>query len=265
MRWLTYNILNGGQGRLDPIAETLAYLDADVVGLLEANDPDAVTYLANKGGYTPALAESPTCGLHAALLTRRPLERMINFGVRHPRLNRAALEAILEIDGRRVRVVVLHLLSGLGAPFEAERLAELDLLLADIAGDEPLPTVLMGDLNSNAATHAVDLAEAEPAVAERLREQPDLIVTDVVDRLLGAGWIDGLNAVLGEDVPHTFSTGYPSTRLDYIFLSADMEAAIRDAGVETGGFTPYCSDHFPVWVDLAPERIPGSGSGGSGD
>jgi len=252
MRWLTYNILNGGTGRLDPLAETLAYLDADVVGLVEAGDPDGVTYLANKLGYTAALAESPTCALHVALLTRVPMERMVNCGVRHPRLNRAALEAICRIDGQRVRIMVMHLMSGLGAGFEAERLAELNWLLEDVARDEPLPTVLMGDLNSNSAGHHENPHGAEPEVAERLQAEPGLIVHDVVNRILDAGWIDALEHAMGNNVPHTFATGYPSTRLDYIFLPADWADRIVAAGVETGGFTPYCSDHFPIWTDLRP-------------
>ena len=46
MRIATYNILSGGTGRLDPIAETLRFINADITALIEADCPDALAYLA---------------------------------------------------------------------------------------------------------------------------------------------------------------------------------------------------------------------------
>lgn len=250
MRIVAYNILCGGLGRLDPIAETLLHLNGDVTALIEANDPDAVAYLARRADAHHALSESPNGAFHVALMSRWPIVEMINLGLRRPELSRAALAAIVECPAGPLRVIVLHLLSGLGERLEAVRLAELRDILNHDAFDD-MPTVLAGDLNANSPDHPVDVDAAEPAVRQRLLSDPDTLRHEVVEHLQAEGWTDALVAVGPDPVPHTFSTGFPSTRLDYIFANPALRGALRNAGVERGGFTPYCSDHFPIWAEFA--------------
>ncbi len=250
MRIVAYNILCGGMGRLDPIAETLLDIDGDITALIEANDPNAVAYLAKRTGAHHALAESPSGPFHVALLSRWPIVEMINLGVRRPQLSRAALAAIVDTPAGPLRVIVAHLISGLGAELEAVRLAELrDILAHD--GLDGVPTALVGDLNANSPDHPVDPDAAEPAVRRRLAAEPGLICHDVVEHLQAGGWTDALVAAGPDPVPHTFSTGFPSTRLDYIFANPALADRLSGAGVERNGFAPYCSDHFPIWADLA--------------
>lgn len=249
LRIAAYNILEGGIGRLDPIAETLVTLQADLIALIEANDPQAVAYLARYTGMHHALAESPTGRFHVALLSRHPIRQMLNLGVKHPALSRAAMLANIEVRGLALRMGVFHLQSGLGRECEDQRLKELEWLLRDL-GDGTTPTVLAGDFNTNAPWHPIDVERAEPSVRRRLRADPTLVCHDVVEQLTAAGWAEAYHRAHPDQPAHTFSTGFPSTRLDYIFADHTLADRITGAGVETRGFAPYCSDHFPLYADL---------------
>jgi len=253
LRIASYNILDGGLGRLDPIAETLKVIDADVTALIEASRPEHVRYLSEKLGLYWTLAESPTSRFHVAVLSKSPIERMLNVGVRHGALSRAAMEVVVRVNGEPWRVVAAHLASGLGEAYERQRLAELDRVLAFIEAGEAGPTVIAGDLNTNAPYHPVDVAAAAPAVRARMEADPAALGYDVVGRLLAAGWVDAHHHCPPPEPEHTYATGHLSTRLDYIFADALAAARIVAAGVERRGFAPYCSDHFPVWADLRVE------------
>lgn len=249
MRLVQYNILSGGLGRVDPIAETLLYLNPDIAALCEANDEAAVDYLAKRLGLTWAIAESPSGPFHVALLSRWPIRRVVNLGAIDRTIGRAALGALIDTPAGELHVIAAHLTSGLGEKAESQRLDEL-AMIQRYAQSVDAPAALLGDLNTNAPHHPGDLDAAEPDVRRRVEADPALIRHDVIDRLTGSGWVDAHHHRGDGVVPHTFSTGYPATRLDYVFLSPALAGRITDAGVETGGFAPYCSDHFPIWVDL---------------
>lgn len=249
IRLLSYNILNGGMGRLDPIYETLLYLDADVIALNEADETSAA-YLARKIGCEYALAEANCGGAYdVALLSRLPIERMVNLGVRFPRLGRTAMEAIVTVGGEPWRIIAAHLTSGLDADDEQRRLTEVEAVLTAI-GEERYPTVLMGDLNASAAYHPFDPDAVTPRVRQRVAARGGRVDHAVIDRLLESGLVDAYHQIHPRDARHTFSTGFPALRIDYILLDAALAPRLIDADIERGGFAPYCSDHYPIWATL---------------
>ncbi|MDH3584699.1 MAG: endonuclease/exonuclease/phosphatase family protein [Phycisphaerae bacterium] len=251
-RFVAYNILEGGMGRLDPIYETLAYLRGDIVGLCEANDVDAVGYLAAKLDCDHVVAESPSGQYHVALLCSGPIEQMVNLGVAVPSLDRAAMEAIVQVNGTSWRVVVVHLFPGTQPEDEARRLREMEQVLGNL-GTESLPTVLLGDFNAGAPYHPLDPSNLAPHRRERLEARGGAIDHDLVRSLNEGGWVDAYHRCHAENPAHTFTTGFPAQRVDYIFLSPDLAPRLVDADVEQGGFAPYCSDHFPLWAAIGPQ------------
>ena len=91
MRLMSYNILEGGKGRIDPIAEVIRQADPDVVVILEAWDRLALIKLADRLGMDYFHAQSPgNPEGHNALLSRWPIREAVNFGPLEPRLTRAA-------------------------------------------------------------------------------------------------------------------------------------------------------------------------------
>lgn len=248
-RMVSYNILNGGVGRHEPIAETLRWLDGDVVSLIEADDPDFVSYLAHKLDYDHVLVHADT-EHHVAMLSRLPIDRAVNLKSRCPALHRTALEAVLTIRDQPLRVIAIHLRAGITMEREAVRMRELDELIPVLLEIDDLPTVLMGDFNANAPYHHLDIASARPKTQARLAEQNGEIPYDVIHRLTDLGFTDSYHAQHPTGSACTLSTGYPAQRVDYIWLDQSLAGLLVAADVETGGFTRYCSDHYPVWADL---------------
>jgi len=156
-RVATYNVHRcvGTDRQLDPgrVAAVIRELKADVIGLQEVDNRSEGThesaqmdFLASETGCKPI--PGPTIkysyGHYGnALLTRWPvLEKQeidLCFSRREPR---GAIEALLSVHGRPVRVFVTHL----GLAF-AERRYQMGRLINCIGQDTDLITVLLGDIN----------------------------------------------------------------------------------------------------------------------
>jgi endonuclease/exonuclease/phosphatase family metal-dependent hydrolase len=154
IRFATYNIHRaiGRDRRTDPkrIACVLNELDADVIALQEVEsrhaDLDMLGFLAMVTGHRAVAGPTMLRGHGAygnALLARGPFMdvQQIDLSVPH-REPRGALDAMLECQGRRLRVLATHL--GLRP---AERRLQVKRLLACLDPADTVATVLMGDLN----------------------------------------------------------------------------------------------------------------------
>jgi endonuclease/exonuclease/phosphatase family metal-dependent hydrolase len=219
-------------GRRDAgrIASIIRDLDCDAVGLQEVDssagphaDSRQLEYLAHATGME-ALA-GPTILRHDgdygnALLTRRPVIAVrrhdLSFTSREPR---GALDVDLDVDGRRVRVIVTHL--GLRP---AERRYQVKLLLRLLHPVEPGELVVaLGDIN-----------EWLP-IGRPLR------------------WLHGL---LGTPPSQrTFPTWFPLFALDRVWVRP--RSALADLRTHTGSAARVASDHYPLKAVIALDRVYG--------
>lgn len=256
LRLVSYNILDGALGRYDPVYETLAYLQPDVTAISEADDPKGLAYIASKLGMDHLLVEANQTTHHVAVLTHLPVEQMINLGGRIDFLYNAAMQVVVrpEAEAAPLRIVAAHLKHGLDAEAERDRLRELNAILEFLDEQPAMPTIITGDLNASAPYHPFDPDTLPPHRRQRLADRDYQVEHAVIERLLEAGYVDAHRQTHPDTPPpHTFTTGFPALRLDYVFLSPDLADLLVDAGVETGGFAPYCSDHYPVWSQF---RVP---------
>src|SRR5947209_7446965 len=93
MRIVSYNILDGGEGRADPIGEVIEAQRPDVVALVEAEQPPVVERIARRLSMDFIIAEG---NKHAsALLSRWPIAQSINHAPRHRELENSLLEAMV--------------------------------------------------------------------------------------------------------------------------------------------------------------------------
>lgn len=238
MRALTFNIRHAvgldGVHDLERVARVIEGAAADLAGLQEVDrhlSPrsdylDQAAWLAARldmdMAYGPVVdlepAESGPDGARRqygiALLSRAPLREPRNLLLTRPRggEQRGLLGAVVDVDGRAVRVFCTHLQHR----SRTERLAQATQIAESLAAGAA-PVVMMGDLN------------ARPG-------DPEIVpLTEVLDD----AWV-----VAGDGAGFTFDAATPHARIDYILTSDDL--VVRTAAVVPSD----ASDHLPVVADL---------------
>ena len=150
-RILSYNILVGGTRRIDFIEQMIRSVNPDIVGLVEAINPEVVKELARRLGMEYRTNASPDGSWRAslALLSRLPIVRSAvhtGGGV----LNRPVLEVGLEEEsGERLTAFVNHLTASfsVGRGGDGLRRKEVREVLQILRANRE-PHVLMGDFNA---------------------------------------------------------------------------------------------------------------------
>lgn len=253
MRFLSYNIHDGGTSRLDELSAVIERANPDVVGLVEADDADLVAALARRLQMDFAHAEGKT---HAsALLTRWTIAESVNHAVLDEAISRSFLEGVVVTPtGTAVPVGVLHLHAWAFEAEEQVREREVAAVLRILAGHRGrgTPHFLCGDFNANAPTQQIDLDRAKPKTRVAWEANGGRIPRRAIRQLLDAGYVDTLRAAKGgaADVTATFTTDRPGQRIDYVFAWGVRAGTIRDAWVDQGDLTVKASDHYPVGAEV---------------
>ena len=150
-RILSYNILVGGTGRVNQLAQVIASANPDVVGLVEATNVHVVEALAERLGmqYCISGTGKHQMDMQVALLSRFPIVRtqVHKLSV----LDKPVLEVgIEEADGGELTVFVAHLSAAFahGRAGNGIRLREVREILPIMQTRQGTPHLLMGDFNS---------------------------------------------------------------------------------------------------------------------
>ena len=253
LRFLTYNILDGGKGREALLFEIIAAQKADVILLQEVIEPQFVVNLAAQLQTEYFIAESNSAR-HLAVLTRVPLRGVASF---HPRaLRHGVLEATLEYaPGETLTIFGVHL----SAPaytllVELYRLRELDLILQYIAACKVERCILAGDFNSIAPGDNVDLRGVPWSVKASVMLQGGLIARQVIGRLRSKGFLDCFRAVHETEHGFTLPPNPPRVRLDYFFVNNALRPKLCACQVIYSPMgVKQASDHLPVMMELELE------------
>lgn len=267
MRLFSYNILDGGEGRADPLAEVILANRPDVVALVEAQDPAVLERIAGRlkmdfivGEHVPKKGEKRHA---AALLSRWPIVQSINHAPLHPGSPKSLLEVtVAEPMGSSTKswtVGVVHLHAHATIADEEQRMSELDVVLAAFAPHRKAnrPHILYGDFNSTSPTQQVDPARCKPKTRQEWKANHNLLPLRVVSRILAAGYTDALHAFdpaaadLADGREGTFTTQYPGQRVDYTFTFGFPAESIQSAWIEHDRLAKYASDHFPIGLEIA--------------
>jgi len=229
VRVLTWNIWNGGEGRLREIERVLRANDADVIALQEANDRPAVERLAARLGMELVYGDANSA-FAVAWLSRLPIVGRENH--RLPVLDKTLLEVELE----DALLFTTHLSAGRKKVDEPRRVAEVEAILSCIGGRE---CVLVGDFN---AVHPDDeIGEPPP------EEELDHVSRRPIELVLEAGFTDCYRALNPHERGWTYLAQRPWARLDYVFASPSWN--VRRCEVVTDARA--ASDHHPVVADVS--------------
>jgi endonuclease/exonuclease/phosphatase family metal-dependent hydrolase len=234
VRVMSYNLHFGfdlrGWSDLEGVARAIEASGAEVVGLQEVSrgwyingSTDMLPWLQRRLRMPYArFAGAADATWGNAVLSRYPITsagvtRLPSEGVP---FRRNALQVEVDLgEGRRLGVVVTHLHHVEGPDGARVRLVQLPRLLERVAGREA--TVLLGDFN------------AEPGSAE-------------IALLRAAGLTDAFVAAGGRPADEfTWPSDRPDRRIDYIWLSPDLEASGFAATTSTA------SDHRGIAVTVS--------------
>lgn len=253
MRVASYNILDGGEGRADPLAEVILAQRADVVGVVEADNPAVLHRLSQRLEMDFVVASGQR---HAvALFSRWTIGDSINLAALHADGPRCLLSAeVTTPSGAVWPVGVLHLSPRADESDESRREVELAVAARLF---EPLragrtPHLLMGDFNSNSPVQQIVPENCKPKTCDSWHRNGGRIPRRVVQSLLDMGYIDTLHAARPHEAANlgSFTTQHPGQRVDYIVAWGIEPGSVKDAWIEHDRLAKYASDHFPVGCEI---------------
>ncbi len=252
MRIFSYNILDGGEGRADPLAEVIEAQRADVVALIEADNSDVLARISKRLDMDMIVAQ----GRHhaVALLSRWPIVHSINHAALRPQPD-CLLEALVRSPaGEEMIIGVLHLHPHAREQDEAIREEELDYVLAVFEQHrrQRRPHLLAGDFNANSPFQQIDPERCKPSTREEWRKNGGSLPRRAIQKVLTAGYLDSFHTLHPDLASRTgsFSTQYPGQRVDYIFTFGLDKSRMAAAWIEQDRLAKYASDHFPVGVEI---------------
>src|SRR5262245_47987377 len=144
LRMLTYNILEGGDGRLSLIADIIRNQQPDVVALQEANSQSNADTLARDLDMQIAFGEANS-KFHIAWLSRLPIRHEKNH--RLGSLSKTLLEIEVAWDDVPLHLFATHLASRWEEDAHP-RVKEVAAILDTLRPLVDKPHVLVGDFNS---------------------------------------------------------------------------------------------------------------------
>lgn len=253
MRLVSYNILDGGEGRADPLAEVIEAQRPDVIALIEADFMWALERIAHR--FKMDFIHAPGKKGSVALLSRWPIVETVNHGLLRKGLTRCLLEArVVEPGGREWVMGVLHFHPQATEQDEIIREAELAEVLDVFANHRAakVPHLLIGDFNANSPIQQFIPENCKDSTCDEWRRNGGKIPRRVIQTLLDAGYVDTLHAVdpAKAATTGTFSTQHPGQRVDYIFTWGIDRSKIKSATIEQDRLAKYASDHFPVIAEI---------------
>jgi exodeoxyribonuclease-3 len=249
LRLLSYNILMGGEDRLQHIAHVIAQQQPDVVALLEANERTNAETLARQlqMNLTFGTANSE---FHVVWLSRLPIIRAENH--RLAQLAKTLLEIEVQWEETPVTLFATHLQAGRNQESEQLRVAEMHAILSVLQQHAHQPHALVGDFNSLHPTDQTDIPLYLATAPEQGEEQmrADQFHRQVIPLLLQAGYMDCYRILHPETPGYTYKLPAPSLRLDYIFASPSLSNHLWRCDIITGAQASIASDHFPLWAEF---------------
>lgn len=235
MRVCLYNLMDGGVGRADPLAEVLLAQGADVVLLTEAHDPDVRQRLARRLRMN-LLADGSAAALVVPHLT--PAASLHHLAMRRTSGGRGGLLELRWVapagpTNAPVTARHAHPTSAVRQPADAPGPIAADVL--------PRWQFFVVDGHEGALLPAGIVASVSAAVTCGLLAGT-LEGTSVAElgALAGSGWAEVA-------VPPNWPTQRPASAPDQVLVKGGTVEAVR---LETDRLATYASDHYPVVFEL---------------
>ena len=228
-------VLSPGQveAKLARLSGVLRALGADAVALQEVENEAILVRLAaaSGGGWGTCLVDGPDPrGIDVAALARARVERCVAHTEDGPLFSRPPLEVHASVGGRRLVLLVAHLVSKVDPASDGRRTEQARRLrtLADalVAREAGALVVIAGDLNDEAGS-----APLAPLLAD-------------------GAWVD-VAAGAEPEVTWTYAFQGRHERIDYLLVPRAARARVVTAAAYGARGVRSASDHRPLVVELA--------------
>ncbi len=253
LKVMHYNILFGGDERLEQIFKVISDINPDICGILEAvgwyDKKEEIRELAKKHGYGFFEIAKANSRHNIAVISKKELKvSALNENIRHVVLNAEVLEG--EFTG------TLFSFCHLSPVDEDMRLIEINEIIKNTKDYKN--KVVMGDLNSLSPHDPYDREKILKVMQEKNIKKygEDALRFDVINTFENAGYADAAiiaNYPFTTTVPTPFNTDpfhADELRIDYAYVSEGLKDNIRNFAVYKTEGTDQASDHYPVYFEL---------------
>jgi exodeoxyribonuclease-3 len=250
LRVMTYNILNGGEGREYDILEVIQTAGPDLIILQEVFSEELLKFLSDALDMRYYLGRGNR-KRKVALLSKLPV---YSFTSHHPLFPiwRNFIEAKIEYEpNKSVRMIGVHPIASLGFPFEVWRLWEAKHIVRHTRSHQNEPYIIAGDFNTIAPGDRVWTAGMPGWLRWMIFLQGNRVYRFSIRAVLSAGFTDCFRFLNPGEDGFTLPPPNPNTRLDYIFVNAKMQVHLRKCRVVCEPESVNrASDHYPILAEF---------------
>jgi len=247
---MTYNILDGAEGREEYILQVLQAVEPDVAILQEVFHENLAQNLAHALNMTAFFA-SGNGKRRVALLSRLPIRSCQSYHP-FPPIWRNVLEAEIEYhSNKHFRLFGVHPMANLSVICEFWRWWEAKQIIRRIKPYEAEPCLIAGDFNAIAPYNRVAIESMPQWLRLTILAQGNRVYHFSIREYLSAGFTDCFHALHPNEDGFTLPPPYPNSRLDYIFGNELMKANLIDCWVVREPMAVLkASDHYPVVAEF---------------
>ncbi len=247
---MTYNILQGGEGREQALFEVLRSVRPDIAVLQEVRNPQTIRDWARSLGMQVFIAQG-NVGRHLALMSNAPILSRRAHRPFPPMLH-VFLEAAVEMaPGEHLWVYGVHLAPWYSVLMEAWRWWEIRTVLRRAQAHLRDPCFLLGDFNTIGPSDMTNVRAMPLPLRLMILIQGQRIYRLAIPEVLRAGFVDCFRELNPTDAGHTLPASAPNARLDYIFASPPLLPYLRNcAVVREPDLVRDASDHLPLVAEF---------------
>ncbi len=247
---MTYNVLDGGEGREEYLLEVLQAVRPDVAVLQEVFHESFVQNLASALGMNSFFVDGNR-KRHVALLSRLPVISCQSY-CRFPPIWRNVVEAEIEYESnKRLRLFGVHPMANLSVLCELWRWWEARQIIGRVKPHMTEPCLVAGDFNAIAPNDHVGINRMPWWLKLTILTQGNRVYHYSVRKYLSAGLTDCFRAMHPNDDGFTLPPPQPNVRLDYILVSDALKSHLVNCWVvREPSAVLKASDHYPVVVEF---------------
>jgi exonuclease III len=247
---MTYNVLDGGEGREEYLLEVLQAVQPDVAVLQEVFHDD---FLQNLAGALKmdSFSASGNRRRRVVLLSRLPIISRQSYHP-FPPIWRNVVEAEIEYrPDQRLRLFGVHPMANLSVICEFWRWWEARQMIGRVKPHVAGPCLVAGDFNAIAPNDRIVMNRMPRWLKLTILTQGNRVYHFSVRKYLSAGLTDCFRAIHPNDDGFTLPPPQPNSRLDYILVNEALRPHLIDCRViREPSAVLKASDHYPVVAEF---------------